>query len=65
MNTLEKQKNIRQKICYHPTVTAMSEETNIHGIDHPITCDYCGLILECEHEYEYNEPQCWICGKEE
>lgn len=68
MNTLEEkkliQRNIRQSLCWHGEVTPLSEETKIVGIDNPITCDWCGKILECEHEYEYNETHCWVCGKE-
>lgn len=69
MNTLEEkkliQRNIRQALCWHGEVTPLSDATKIAGIDNPITCDWCGKILECEHEKEYNETYCWVCGKEE
>lgn len=68
VNALEDKKlierNIRQTLCWHGNVTPLSEESKIVGINNPITCDHCGKILECEHEYEYKETQCWVCGEE-
>lgn len=51
--------------CEHSFVTEI--ETKIKGFEHPIVCDDCSTIIECEHEYElneYNEPYCWVCGME-
>lgn len=50
-------------MCEHKYVT----ETKTKGFEHPIKCDDCKLVFECEHDYERtdnNEPYCWVCGFE-
>lgn len=49
--------------CEHPFVT----EIKIKGYEHPIKCDECELVFECEHEYELTDDRrlyCWVCGYE-
>lgn len=50
-------------MCEHRSVT----KTQNKEFDHPIQCDSCGLVFECEHEYELTddyEPYCWVCDYE-
>lgn len=49
--------------CEHKFVTEI--ETEIEDYEHPLICDDCNAIIECEHNYELsdeNGPYCWVCG---
>lgn len=55
---------VRQSMCEHNYV--MPLEGKIKGFDHPITCDDCGKIIECEHdgdiEHHSYSSYCVDCG---
>lgn len=49
--------------CEHPFVTQIQNK----DFEHPIKCDECELVFECEHEYELTDDRrlyCWVCGYE-
>lgn len=51
--------------CEHPFVTEI--DIKIKGFEHPIICDDCNVVFECEHEYELtddNRLYCWVCDYE-
>lgn len=50
--------------CEHKFVTEI--DTKIKDFEHPLICDDCNTIIECEHEYELNDHKliCWVCGHE-
>lgn len=57
---------VRQSMCEHLSVTPLPIESKVKGFDHPITCDDCGKIIECDHEEidrtEFVLPTCILCG---
>lgn len=50
--------------CTHRFVTEVDDY--IKGYDHPLICDDCSEIIECDHEWEFDEDAifCWVCGTE-